>query len=515
MELIYLIGISLILVLVPIFRMFELYGGEDAKTYLFIVMTGIVFIIALFLQFPIPDTLASSALFLFICYLSISSLWSDNVQDSINDLPMWWALFFFYMVCHCVPRNMLLLAIFVPALFVVTYGFSQYFTGYDIFLPISKDFHFRSWFHNQNYVGSYLIVVFFISLYFAANVSLWFLVSTFYIGLGIYLTRARGSWLAVIAGFAFLIPWYGVVGLLVVTAFWGFYKKSRGGLKARWWLNQVCLEMFKKKPLFGWGARGFRRNLYTIQADMNKKKPEILGTINKVGKYPHSRGKRTHNDHIETLVDVGLLGCIPYALFFGTVIYSAMAEPILAGALLAVTVNALFFYPFRAAAPSLPFFALAGTFGSVQFINISLWYAIPIAFIAGYIIYKHAIMKFIGTLYYNKARNQKEIMGASKYVLKALKCDSDNNEYQVYAADMFRDTIPALSLELMGKAINNFSGMHAQWDLYLHYGIIAQKNKAYALAANSYAHSMYLDPAWIDTYNAIQNLKKELKNANN
>jgi len=315
-------------VLVPIFRVRGIYGYTDAKNQLFFLLTALTLSASLFMGgVPVVAGAPALLLFSFITLLTVSVLWTDGKENALQDMPRWWTLFAFFMICGQVPAEFILPAVFVTAVFMALYGTVQQLGPYkklwftvdpvwpmldNIIKGRIKADRFYSWLGNSNYTASYLTPCFFIGLYLVSMESLWYLIGLVPVGIGIGLSRCRAAWAATILGLivlnAIMNPWllipFVLLGLVAAAIGMQRIESTMG----RWYYIQICWRLWKKSPIFGHGPRVFRRNIFNIQAEMNHEDPTYLGTPDKPGRNTFPVGKRAHNDHIETLAEAGLVG---------------------------------------------------------------------------------------------------------------------------------------------------------------------------------------------------------------
>ncbi|MFK5283380.1 hypothetical protein ACI3PL_27780, partial [Lacticaseibacillus paracasei] len=80
-------------------------------------------------------------------------------------------------------------------------------------------------------------------------------------------------------------------------------------------------------PLFGYGARTFRRGIYEIQAKYHHAHPEkLLLDHETLSLHYPAWPTRIHNDHAEIMHDLGVVGFIPYAVFMVAIIAAGVAS---------------------------------------------------------------------------------------------------------------------------------------------------------------------------------------------
>lgn len=514
-EILFLVGVSLALIAVPIFRTqwtTFYYTYEKAKNNLLIIIAGLLCIAALFGGFPVPADLSMWALFYFTCYLSLSALWSDNPRDSIDDLPRYWALFVFALICTQMPRNLLLQAVFIPSPFIAAYGLSNRILkrdildrGMDGFVRKQKQRDrvrttFISWLGNYNYIGAYLAPQFFIGLYLINHISLWYAIPYMIVVAGIIMCGCKGAQIGVIIGSIFVMP-HGVI-LLPVAIVMGYvmFKLKPNSFIGRLPYISFARVLLKRNPLFGCGPRVVRRKVYRVQATLSPRKH-------------YSKCRRLHNDHLETLVEAGLFGFLLYALFVGTALGNAISHPYLLGCLVAVLVNALVFYPLRTAATALPFFAVVGTLAVPgAFVNVPFYFALFCTALIGYLIYWFPIRHYRLQRYLYLAGNETNAGNALQFLTKAQLLYPKNNALLWILANAYTFLNHVESFKYIINAIYNFDGEVIEWDLYSFAGARARMNGSKSLAYNLYKQALVLNREEPGAKAYMKHIEEEKKN---
>jgi O-antigen ligase len=126
-------------------------------------------------------------------------------------------------------------------------------------------------------------------------------------------------------------------------------------LRARWRYVLATIEMIKQKPFLGHGLGSYSVLFPTVAAQLHQEKGEFLDPE----KFREMVSEHTHSDWLEEFQELGPIGFIFLFLIFGTAVISG-TDPWLTGAMVAMLVNALFFFPLREAAPGLYMWVIAG-----------------------------------------------------------------------------------------------------------------------------------------------------------
>jgi len=254
-----------------------------------------------------------------------------------------------------------------------------------------------------------------------------------------------------------------------------------------------------ENPFLGNGPATYRRKMFRAQAVLNAKDPTILGDVETPGRIESPLARRPHNDYLETLVEIGVIGLF---LWLGFVVLSILGahDPEIVGGLLAGATGMMFFYPQRVIGIGLPFYALAGM-GLAQATPATI---LPVSPVAGLILAAVAVLlawrfgfQYIrGVRFFFKGMlsnpNKAE---ASDYLMKALHCDPKNGYYLAEAARVFVKKAPALALQYSQQAINHYDGEKLEWSLWKQLGSMLLANNAVHAARAAFGMALYLNPS--------------------
>lgn len=497
------IFIAIILVAVPIFRVDGPYGLDQAKNSLFILLTGISFLVTAMAGMPAFGGSADTALLLFVLYASISTLWTEQPKKALKEIVRLWAVFWFYITASMVNKDFLLLALFIPAPFISAYGLVQQIFRYDPFdkriqKQLTKKTRFLSFLGNSNYTATYLAPQIFIGAYLINQYSSWIIIpGLIIVAAGLMLSQCRAAILSVIAGTAIILP--ESIPFMIIFFFIFIFKKGcRESIGHRFILTRACIELWKKRPLFGWGSCTFRVKLYRALAVMNSKDKNILGNSKKPGRYTFTQARRAHNDYAETLVEYGIAGAVILVIFLYSIIQQTIGHPFIMAGIITVMVNAFFFYPFRDTALSLPFFTIAASVNTSAIeplFIMSPGIQVLCGMVILYISYLYAFKPFMGNYHYTRDNPD-----------KALTYDPFHNAYLYRKAiknlRKGKNVTAFISLE---KAINNPDGEGLEYMMLNTYGNVAIINGAYHLAKRAFSTSIIMNPS---NKESIQGLKQ-------
>jgi len=381
----------------------------------------------------------------------------------------------------------------------------------DQFLKIRhKSTALYSFLGNSNYTASYLVPTLFIGL----HLGWWIPCIPIIVAIGY--SRCRAAWLATIggflAGFILIAPAWGILAAVMLVAAGVISLQRIEPTLGRWFYLLCCIKMFKKKPILGWSARVFRRKYFRVQAEMNQADPGILGTPDKQGRNTFPIGRRCHNDHMETLIEVGLVGYILFAIFFGSSLVALVQAPFLFVGLCAALINALFFYNLRTGATAMPVFAIAAVASpGAGVVALGLHLAVPIALVALYLAYRLAIRPFMATAYLNKSAMEENFEQAHHYIKKAASLWPNNNMILSRLSTLLISVDPANSFEATSRMLNYPDGEKIEWATFDLYGRIAYTNRAYLVARMAFLKAIFLNPSYAPAYQGLEQTEATLK----
>jgi O-antigen ligase len=353
--------------------------------------------------FKIVESPILYAMFLVAMYSTLSNIWSSNVERSWQDIIKWWALVGLFIMASTVPVNTLLIISVIPIPLIFVWGiiqqlglepFDQRLNEYNKDLKENHAPRFRWSMGNTNHAGAFLAPYLFIAIYLTINISLWFSVLIPMIVYGIYSTRCYSAMAGTFMGLCVIYPQYSLWMLSVIPAcmiallvfkkryseqYKRLFEQKIYNFTARYHYWMIALNLWKKRPIFGWGMNSFSKETFECQAEMNEKDPSLLGYKDEQQDIPAKYTcypERAHNDLIEMLSDGGIVGFILLAGFMGTTIYSAVVSGnyILLGGLICLMVHGCMFYTLSSFS-YIPYVVLAACVAQPS--NI-IWYSIPL-----------------------------------------------------------------------------------------------------------------------------------------
>jgi O-antigen ligase len=517
--------IAIIAILVPLYRPpLRLANAHLIKfPMVYVVSLGYVCYLILF-GYKMVTSYVCYSIFLLALYTTLSASWSSNIEQSWKDIVKWWSLLGIFTMAANVPVNSLMVVSIIPIPFFIAWGFLQY-SGHE---PFDKDMKyyvnnsakiprrlFLGGMGNTNHAAAFLAPYLFINIYLAINVSIWFAVLIPFIIAGVILTKCYSAMLGVLAGMCFIYPPYslwlllcipiGVCASIVLYVYYPtIYEKVIGtkrlNFMSRIYYWKVAFELWKKKPIFGWGPDSFKKELFECQAEMNQKDQSLLGykddakdIPSKYTPYP----EKAHNDYVQFLADGGIVGFILILLFVASIIYSAILSGnyILLGGAICLAVHGVFFFTISTLS-FVPYMILGAALSPSPI----LYYAVPlpIALIGVLAIIRlcvtHAINPVIASILAQKAVGEANEEKRENLIDKAISFDSTNSQLCMIAVDVKVQKDRWIALHYMEHAIHCFDGIMQLPILFLKYGELQNLCGNLDAAQKAFKYALYLNP---------------------
>lgn len=393
-------------------------------------------------------------------WLCTSLIWS-NTHKSAFELINWMSYLVLFCAARTVPMAFIALCVFfVCVMFAMVQMYSIGVKG-----QWHPEIAYYA-FNNGNHTGAFMLGGLFAGLWLAFNLSLWLLPFVALVAAALITSKCKGAILAALAGTVGMTyasgHWWIGTGLSVVifiVAFLVYCKwphhveKSFCGRIA---LYRAAVELIRQKPIAGWGLNSYAKEL-----------PET-DTITLSATDENKRSHRVHNDHLEIIVEIGVIGYVLIVALFSSISY----DPGTFGLLMAFAVCACFFFPLREVHTAAPFWAVMGASAGGTLIPVCLPPTVIILVCAIIIAVVLQTLKiFRGQWYSEMAKNKKGITHAEKLALYdiALENDPDNGGYLSDAAYLNFETDPVKAFHLMERAVVNYDGerrKHQIYDLY-------------------------------------------------
>lgn len=456
---------------------------------------------------PAPGGPGAWLLLCFVLLASISVLWSDFFYNARVEIPRLFAILYFLFLASTLPRDPVLWSLWVPAPFVALYGLSQQLLRKDLLIKehnafLRKKYRFFGWSFGSNQAGTYLAPMPFIGMYLVTLMP-WPWSAAVYFGValcafGLWHSHCKGAIVANLIGTMVLAPWAIPLILIAAAAFVWKRRALFDGAGHRVMLLRICLEMFKHKPLLGWGPRSFRTHHHVAVAAINKRDPSILGKPGVGGKYAFWVGRRAHNDFAETFADYGLVGGLLFLGFIALVISRAISsEPMLLAGVVAAVSSAAFFYPWRQIDVGLPLFVLLGINLQAAPIAPPPAVALIVAVAAGAILWE-----FCAKPYWSMRA------ALAGRLPEALTWQPFATEYLFLIAQLaVKVKDAALAFNCAEKALYHYDGDRPYWEILNIFGAAAAMAGAITTAEHAFRRCLTMHPNYKPARRALEQLQ--------
>lgn len=511
----------LIAAIVPLFRLPGPLGHSEAKENLLLLAAGIGFAALCFTGIPAPG-LSGTLLLVFVGYMTLTCLWCDAPQAAIRELPRWWAGVAVFLLASQALHTLVLAALFLPAIAHVAYGMVHQYLRRDPLHPDidrylrehPKALRFYGWLGNTNYNGAFFVPLFFVGLHLMVTSSPWWILVELPVLAGIVVTRCRAAWISVVAGFVVFPETWPVLIVGAVAIFFIGIRRPEPIL-GRWFYARFAWLIWRKRPVFGWGPRVFRRKIFRAQADANQKDRTLLGDPAHPGRIPDPKGEWAHNEYLDFLMEGGIVGLGLFLAFAASVLgWSGRGIPdipfdrvFLVAGFVAMLVNAALFYNLRLAATAMPFWVLAGILasdGPAALIVPPLYVAIPAAGVSLYLVYHFAVKSAVAqVLSFQSMRSQDKDVQFQK-ALQATKWAPKHNVFLTNLAFLLQFRDPAAGMNAMDALTQHFDGEKAEWAVWDQYGRMATANRAYLLGRSAFMTAIYLNPSYRPAWEGLK-----------
>ncbi|MHB8109768.1 MAG: O-antigen ligase family protein [Syntrophorhabdaceae bacterium] len=333
-------------------------------------------------------------------------------------------------------------------------------------------------FGNENHTGNFMLINLFVGLWLAVNLSPWLLILLPLILAALITAKCKAAYLGAFCGLCAVAchmgSWPAIIALAVVAvmAFIIIFAKYphfiHASYETRIDLWRAGIELIKRRPFTGFGLNSYAREL-----------PETKTIIASKAHQSGKRSHRAHNDHIEIVAEVGILGYLLFAYLFSSLTYN----PIFFGLMIGFVIHSLFFFPFREVHTAAPFWALMGTMaagGTAPVFSPVIVKIVALAILSA-VAWK-TLRIFLGQWYSEIAKHTPDMSTARKirYVDEALKHDPDDTGYLTDAAVHYFKVDPIKALRLSMQAAVNYDGVrmkHMVYDLFARCLINAKESK--------------------------------------
>jgi len=511
-------GGGYVFLLAAVIPFFSWQQREEGRNLVAMMITGAFLMMWLATgTVPIVWDMTTIYVLCFALWMIASIFWSHSRQSS-QDL--------FFMLCGLVvflSARTIPFEVLLPILFVPGVVFSAATLIYH-----KSDKPKRKWFifGNPNHIGAFLLIPLFAGMWLTFNMSWFLLPLVVLIATAIGLSRCRGAQIGVIVGLLYVacieqpymlstIPMMLIFVYLVARSRGkSFYESTSGRIS----LIVAALYLIVKAPLSGYGLRTFRREYPSII-------PKLLNS--KLLKHFYARGTtvtastshRIHNDHLEIIFELGIIGYILLVSIFSSLLWTE--NILLSGALIAFAVHGFFFFPLREAHTAFPFWALAGGLAgtTLPLVTITPVIAIVLALIVGRIMY-WVFIKLLALSYYDKSVkiavlpnaeteiDKKALSHKQTYINLAIQCDPYNNLYLTdgYYYNVFDK--PELAFQFASRCMENYDGGKVRWGVCDQYARALLRFGGMNIAESAVKYALHICPDFQQSQELLVQIKE-------
>ena len=512
--------------------------------------------------FPVTMPVLLSTMFLIT--MTASFMWTDPVHNARKEYGQQ-APFFLLFMLGCAYMNydnihLVLLAFTVVTFIECLYSYGQT-KGIDWFFSNKikgggPKTNAIGTIGNPNFLASFLAISFWLTIAACVTVS-WYIapVSAFCLFM-LYKTRSRAGLVSMVASTFFLVwvaaffgwfPFPGIlgqdinwiisrtcmvlfgVGLLTIPVvmyknwdtFWKKPIEDPNGpqiwyltLRYRfcyWWAAWVLI---KQKPLLGWGMWSYRKEVYAAQAKIHHEKYDKFLDFNR---YLTPQPRECHNDYIEYIVEYGIVGFLIIMAFIISVFVAGfsflsvaegipfMLMAVLMAGLVAVLVDAFFFFALRLVPTSIAFWSLCAMIVGMSSISI-VHVAVPLmvvvfvtAITAG-ALYTCSFKRLMASYWFNISKINPDINKRSHALQKALNYAPNDTILRTHACLGVLDHEPGLANFHAVKMLDDFDGMVPLWSCLFNVALAKARTKnLFEEATMLLNNAFYVHPYWPPT----------------
>lgn len=369
----------------------------------------------------------------FALWLMASLFWTNSKQ-SIFEVMLWISYLVLFMACRTLPLTMVMLCVFPAGL---------------IALGIRLVPSVETLYGNRDHDGFLHLLHALVALYLAVNISPWFIPFVIVHGIEVIRLKCRAVYVAGACAVSYLYPYsipvFILIALIIALVVWRLREKAwllynPKSIRRRFYMYQTAFDIIRKRPFFGWGL-----NMYRVEM------PESAYRLMMSEDYGESKSHRVHNDHLEVILELGVIGYLIFASIFVQGYYTPIATAIL----IAYAVDMLFFFPLREVHTGAPFWAIAGAAISVPTGFSLMPLKAVVCLIAVYALYL-SFRKFLALYFYELAERAEGLPEKAKNYALAARSDPTDGRYAVKAACTFENPLEAF--KWASDALWNFDG---------------------------------------------------------
>lgn len=492
----------------------------DGREYPFIGLSALYALYLILSGYSLPLNAINIAAISYALWLCASLLWTSH-PHSAHELFNWLSYMVLFLAAQALRIDIVLWFIFPVGLL---------FAGMQIYRYLIKRgdplFILGNTSHSAAFILSGLMACIWLSGINTGVLSL--ILSIFILPLifAVTATKSKGGISAMLISLFFMSiflksPFLLSVSIAVLLSIglWMFVNRRHnwgvtGSLRERKLIFAAALVIIKDKPLIGYGLQMFRKLMPFATARLYKEKwfDKLIKERSAEYKGDNIYSNKVHNDILETIVEVGIIGLALLIYLFSQFqldVYSA-------GFFVMAVVSSLWFFYFRNTHTAVPFWAVMGAVAAGN-VNNGAGYSMLIlkAVMAAIIVVIITLVfkKFIGLVHYTEAVLTPDINKKLDLTQKAINCDPNNGDYLNYHAFNSFLVNPAAALLYTMRGLLVYDGNRQIWGLWNTLcRLIFNMNKLQIAGwANQNAFSFFPDHQESkDIKNAIETMKLTL-----
>lgn len=498
---------------------------------------------------------------IFLAYILLSGLWAFPPHNARKELGLQVPLQVFFLIClaYLTPRGMQVAAVAmtIAAGLVCLYANLQTHECDPFFNNAAKRGgainRAIGTIGNPNFLAGYIAATFWLGWYAAASVEWGLLIIPVFMAYVLFKTGSRAGQFAIVGSTAFFLLTAAAYGhlpekianfeydqkmFLHLTLSMGFlagffivyllkfnwetfWRKKIDPFGPQVWYAtfryRLCyilpaLWMIAKKPIFGWGPRAYRREIYAFQAKVNDKYPDFLDPHRYITQQP----RRVHNDYLEHVVEYGLFGSLIFFSIIGSVYYLGFSH--LAGlegkefwlmltllsSVTSVLLDGVWFFPLRLATNSMPFYLsmamVVRTSGIPMYHTESGWrYVLILVLLVACVgfLWHFQIKRWLASFFFIRFMEHQDGMAKSYFMWKCLKYAPRDSIYRTHSLIGTMGIDPVLANHHAAKLIEFFDGMTPYHQSLLNAALARTYDTHVLDEAEIFAkEAHYLQPHW-------------------
>jgi O-antigen ligase len=386
-----------------------------------------------------------------VAWLFASLIWSDTHKSIFEAFNMASYLILF-TAARSVPLPLIAIGIFTTG---------TIFAAMQVYSAIRKEHLLATYFAlgNGNHTGALMLVQFFVGVWLTVNLSLWFIPFVVLIAVCLVLSRCKGALLGTLIGGAIILVKSGLWPLAIIpicALFWHCRNLSvlKTSFLGRSTLYLAAIELIKKRPFHGFGLNVYRKEIMETKAVISRLNDDTL-----------KRSHRAHNDHLEICAELGLTGYLLYVYLFSSIHYDTVTFALL----IAFSIHALFFFPFREVHTAALFWAVIGAGAGGTLVPAAPpWQVVVVVCAITVVVIIETLKIFLGQWFSELAKSKPNLTPEEKmnYLDIAIKNDPYNGGYLTDAAFLQFNVNPMKSFLYSLRAFVNYEGERLKNEVY-------------------------------------------------